>query len=357
MANETAIQQYDEAAFSSLSQWRPPAQILTEARAAASALVEVIKLKKNPVMFNKEQYLEFEDWQTCARFYGCTVKVEETRFVEFSGVQGFEATAVVLDRQQNEISRAESMCLNDEENWGMRTKYEWRDVLDGNGNKIWEDYKKKDGSAGKRPKGERVEAGSTPTPLFQLRSMAQTRACAKALRQVFAWVVVLAGYKPTVAEEMDGEPREGQGEQGDEKPKPQTQRKSQKQETKAPQEEQSICAECRGPNGSHTAECTMGKKKEPSKDMRTDAEKDAAWQAKPGHDPKVHVNRKQGALLFAIQRNVGMPDEAVKATIRAICEIPEGQEVSRQLLPQAKFNEVLDAIDPDFKHHERPEPF
>src|SRR5262249_27437128 len=42
-------------------------------------------------------------------------------------------------------------------------------------------------------------------PLFQLRSMAQTRACAKAMRNVLAWVVVLAGYAPTPAEEMTGE--------------------------------------------------------------------------------------------------------------------------------------------------------
>jgi hypothetical protein len=40
-------------------------------------------------------------------------------------------------------------------------------------------------------------------PLFQLKSMAQTRALAKALRNVMAWVVVLAGYSPTPAEEMD----------------------------------------------------------------------------------------------------------------------------------------------------------
>ena len=32
----------------------------------------------------------------------------------------------------------------------------------------------------------------------------QTRACAKALRNVLSWVVVLAGYRPTPAEEMDG---------------------------------------------------------------------------------------------------------------------------------------------------------
>jgi len=32
--------------------------------------------------------------------------------------------------------------------------------------------------------------------------MAQTRAGAKALRNVLAWVAVLAGYKPTPAEEI-----------------------------------------------------------------------------------------------------------------------------------------------------------
>jgi hypothetical protein len=71
------------------------------------------------------------------------------------------------------------MCLNDEERWSTRPKYEWQD-------------------------GKRIRMGEEIVPLFQLRSMAQTRACAKALRNVFAWVVVLAGYKPTPAEEMTG---------------------------------------------------------------------------------------------------------------------------------------------------------
>ena len=34
--------------------------------------------------------------------------------------------------------------------------------------------------------------------------MAQTRAGAKALRNALAWVVVLAGYRPTPAEELPG---------------------------------------------------------------------------------------------------------------------------------------------------------
>jgi hypothetical protein len=39
-------------------------------------------------------------------------------------------------------------------------------------------------------------------PLYQLASMAQTRANAKVMRNVLSWVAVLAGYKPTPAEEM-----------------------------------------------------------------------------------------------------------------------------------------------------------
>lgn len=165
--------------------YRDPELVLAEARRAAVALQNVLNQKKDPVIFNKQQYLEFEDWQTVAKFYGVSAKVVSTGFVDFGGVQGFEARAVaVVNATGVEISAADSMCLNDEERWRSRAVYEWRD-----------------GPTGKR---ERVKVGEEPVPLFQLRSMAQTRACAKALRSVFAWVVVLAGYKPTVAEELTG---------------------------------------------------------------------------------------------------------------------------------------------------------
>ena len=141
---------------------REPALVLEEAKKAAQALSDVISGKKKPVIINGEQYLEFEDWMTVARFYGITAKVISTAPITFGDVQGFEARAVaLLVITGEEISAAEAMCLNDESNWKNR-------------------------------------------PLFMLRSMAQTRACAKALRNVLSWVVVLAGYKPTPAEEMEG---------------------------------------------------------------------------------------------------------------------------------------------------------
>jgi hypothetical protein len=141
---------------------RPPEVVLREAREVAQALIDVIKSKPElTVKLNGHDFLKFEAWQTIGKFYGASVKVTETKYVEMGEVAGIEAKAVVLNHSGMEVSGAEAMCLNDEPNW-----------------------KKK--------------------PLFQLKSMAQTRASAKALRNVFAWVVVLAGYKPTPAEEMDG---------------------------------------------------------------------------------------------------------------------------------------------------------
>lgn len=191
---------------------RSPELVLEEARRAAVALVDVLSKKQRPVIMNGEQYLEFEDWQTVGRFYGLTAKVKETEFLDYGGVQGFLAKAVVVRSDGMEISAAEAMCMNDEEKWSSRPKYGYLYVLkDGTKQEeeppsdqmVWVDNPKKAGK--KLPKKERTLMGETCVPLFQLRSMAQTRACAKALRNVLAWVVVLAGYKPTVAEELTGD--------------------------------------------------------------------------------------------------------------------------------------------------------
>ena len=191
--------------------YREPEVVLEEATRAAKALGTVLAAKTKKVMMNGEQYLEFEDWQTVGRFYGITAKVTSTEFIDYGSAQGFLAKAVALRSDGTEISAAEAMCLNDEEKWSARTKYVYEYILkDGSRQEedppkdqiVWVDNPNKPGS--KLPKKERVANGEVKVPLFQLRSMAQTRACAKALRNVLAWVVVLAGYRPTPAEELDG---------------------------------------------------------------------------------------------------------------------------------------------------------
>lgn len=189
-----------------------PELIMARAIKASKVLGTVIAGKKKPVVFNGEQYIEFEDWQTVGNFYNIAAKVVTTKFVEFGSVQGFECHAEAINTKTGAVvSAADAMCLNDEEKWSTRAKYEWKS-------------------------GVKVKMGEVAVPLFQLRSMAQTRACAKALRNVLAWIVVLAGYKPSVAEEMvEGGDHSSEQEAQGHNPAPQ--RKSQAQAAPAQAEE------------------------------------------------------------------------------------------------------------------------
>lgn len=157
-----------------------PNGVLDAAITASKALARVVSQKKKPVIINGEQYLEFEDWQTLGQFYGVTVKTGDAVLVEIDGVKGAKAHADLISLRTGEIiGGAEAYCMRDEDKWGTRPKYEYHD-------------------------NERVKVGDEPVPWFQLASMAQTRAGSKSLRNRLAWIAVLAGYRPTPAEEMTG---------------------------------------------------------------------------------------------------------------------------------------------------------
>jgi len=139
---------------------REPVEVLDDAKKAAKALTTVIDQKPHKVMIKGQVYLEYEDWQTVAQFYGYTARTCDTVPVDLNGIKGAKARAELIDfRTGIVVGGAEAYCMSDEENWG---------------NKPW----------------------------FQLASMAQTRAGSKAIRNRMAWVVVLAGYAGTPAEEM-----------------------------------------------------------------------------------------------------------------------------------------------------------
>lgn len=160
MQNDVVVYENGE---QSLAVTRDPAEVLAEAQHAAECLVKVVSGKKKPVIFNGEQYLEFEDWQTVGKFYHVASKAISTEEVIINDGVGFKAHAIAIDTVTGAVvSEADALCLNSEPNWANK-------------------------------------------PMFQLCSMAQTRACAKALRNVLAWVVVLAGYRPTPAEEVPSE--------------------------------------------------------------------------------------------------------------------------------------------------------
>lgn len=139
---------------------REPTEVLGSARKAAKALTTVIDQKPRKVTIKGQTYLEYEDWQTVGQFYGYTTKTHGAVPVEINGIKGAKAQADLIDfRSGLIVGGAEAYCLADEENWQHK-------------------------------------------PWFQLASMAQTRAGSKALRNRLAWVVVLAGYAGTPAEEM-----------------------------------------------------------------------------------------------------------------------------------------------------------
>lgn len=145
-----------------LSVSKSPDVVLTEAKRAAEALLKMVKEKKLSVRIGKKDHLFVEAWETLGTFYGVTAKITKTEEVAIGEARGFKARAeVVLISTGRVISAAECMCLNDEDRWKTN-------------------------------------------PTFQLLSMAQTRAISKSLRNVLAWIVVLAGYDSTPAEEMTG---------------------------------------------------------------------------------------------------------------------------------------------------------
>jgi hypothetical protein len=173
-----------------LSVLADPSSMLDQARKVADVLMKLVNEKELYLTVNKRKHLYVEAWETLAHFYGITAKVTDVRAVvdEITGAAGFEATADAIHMTTGAvISSARSMCLNNEDNWSNRPKYEY-------------------------PKGggERVKVGEVAVPTFQLASMAQTRAVGKVLRNVLAFVVALAGYETTPAEEMTGTEREKQ---------------------------------------------------------------------------------------------------------------------------------------------------
>lgn len=147
---------------------RTPDVVLGEAKRAATALTAILAKKPKPVMIRGKQFLEFEDWSVLAKFYGVVAKVIDSKYVEYGTSKGFESIAVAFHiHSGQEISRGYGMCTSDEKIDDSTTRADWS--------------------------------------LQRLRSFSQTRACSKALKQVFSWVAVLGGYASLPAEEIQHE--------------------------------------------------------------------------------------------------------------------------------------------------------
>lgn len=136
-----------------------PVEVVAKATRVADALKAVVVSKGLVSKIQGKEYPQVEAWQTLAAMLRLSSVLEWSRRCE----GGWEARVVVRDSTGRDVGAGEAQCTREERSWKNRDD-------------------------------------------FALRAMAQTRATSRALRSVLAFVMVLAGYSPTPAEEMPHEP-------------------------------------------------------------------------------------------------------------------------------------------------------
>lgn len=160
-----------------------PKDMLKQAQEVANLLMDVVIKQKLFHDIGTKRHIEVTAWQFAAHFYGITAAVVDVSpcVDELTGAAGFKATAnAMMIATGQVISTGHAYCLNNEDNWSTRPKYEY-------------------------PNGQKTQVGEVRVPSFQLASMAQTRAIGKVLSNVLRFVAVLAGFSDTPAEEMTGD--------------------------------------------------------------------------------------------------------------------------------------------------------
>jgi len=133
-----------------------PGALMQEATSVADQLAHMVTEQRLSVAIQGRPYVKVEGWTTLAALMGVVAREVET--AEEAGV--FTAVVELVRLSDGAvISRASAEC-GEEKPWNGR-------------------------------------------PRYARRSMAQTRATGKACRLAFSWVMALAGYEATPAEEMD----------------------------------------------------------------------------------------------------------------------------------------------------------
>lgn len=167
------------AAIDSHNQAMTPAQYgqyVAEAEGKARVLTDIVERQKLYTVIGSKKHLHVEAWEVLGAGYGLSARTSpgstEPLYAPTGELLGVRARVEIVDTNGIARGGAESFCTYDE----AETR--------------------RDGTVYKRWEGH---------PLAQLAGMAQTRATARAYRQMIAWVVQLAGYSPTPFEELDAD--------------------------------------------------------------------------------------------------------------------------------------------------------
>jgi hypothetical protein len=136
-----------------------PADMIVRAAEVATALAQVVKDRKLSRNISGREYVYVEGWATMGAMIG--ILPREVGVIEHDNGD-FEATVELIRVNDGAVVGQGSAIVGyDEPTWKAR-------------------------------------------PRYAKRSMSITRATGKAYRLGFSWIMALAGYAPTLAEEMDG---------------------------------------------------------------------------------------------------------------------------------------------------------
>ncbi len=134
-----------------------PDEIIARATSTAASLAQVIRSQKLAVSISGREHVRVEGWTLLGTLLGVFPSLVWSRELADGG--GWEARCEARTLDGRVVGSAEAMCSRSEKTWANRDDY-------------------------------------------ALRSMAQTRATSKALRQPLGFVMALAGFEATPAEEM-----------------------------------------------------------------------------------------------------------------------------------------------------------
>jgi len=141
-------------------------ETLANAAALAEEVARIVRDNGLSMRFanNPREYVKVEGWLTISRVNNEQphAKIESVTRDPESGNELIHARAWLTDSRDTVVSLADGYCSTEERSWKEK-------------------------------------------PFYARASMAQTRALAKAMRLRHAWVMVMAGYAPTPAEEMSEE--------------------------------------------------------------------------------------------------------------------------------------------------------
>ncbi len=167
--DNTEVVPYRPSQATTLFGTEDPAEVIAKAAQSADALMKIVRDPKRGLISNisGKEYPKVEAWTLLGSMLGVfPVCIWSRPMID---ADGWEARVEAHTRDGSVVGAAEAMCLRSERNWKNRDD-------------------------------------------FALRSMAQTRATAKALRLPLGFVMTLAGVEATPAEEMVADhPQEAAG--------------------------------------------------------------------------------------------------------------------------------------------------